>query len=118
MEHIAHLPSAFGDIALNRVGECVHTCCGGKTLGHRRHHIGINDSDNGNIVNVNANHFAVFLGVCYYIVNRNLGGCACGCRHGDYRHAFILCRSNALERADIGKLGVFDYYADSLCGIH
>ena len=118
MEHIAYCASALCNITLDSVGKRIHTGCGGKSLRHRRHHFGINNSNLGDIVYVNANKFALFLNVGDNVVDGNLGGCTGGCGDSDCKYGVFFCRCNALKTTNIGKFGVVDDNTDSLCGIH
>ena len=118
MEHIGELPCALCYISFNSVCKSVHTCCGCESLGHAGHHIGVNNCYYGNIVNVYANHLAVFLNVSDNVVYRNLCSGACRCRNCDYRNGFVLCGSDALKRTNVRKVGVVYDYTDSLCRIH
>ena len=118
VEHIAHCPCALGDVALDSVGQSVHACCGGQTFGHGGHHVGIDNGDHRNVVNVDADHLAVLFGVGDNIVYRDFCCSSRRGRDGDYRNALVLCRRNALKASDIGELGVLDDYADSFRGVH
>ena len=69
-------------------------------------------------MNVDADHLAVLLGVGDNIVYRDLGSRARSGGNCDYRYALVLCRGDALKASDVGKLGVPDDDADSLCGVH
>ena len=118
VEHIGKLPCALCDVTLNSVSECVHTCCGSKPLWHCWHHIRVNNCDYRNIVNINANHLSVLFNICNYIVDCYLCGSTCCCGNCDNRHSLVLCGSNSLKWTNIGKFGVVDDNADSLCCIH
>ena len=118
VEHIGELPSALGGVALDGVGQCVHASGSGQAGGHGSHHVGIDDSNLGGIVGVDAHELADLLGVGDDVVDGHLGGGTGGRRHGDGEHGVVLSGSNALEAADIGELGVVDDDADGLCGIH
>ena len=118
MEHIGESPSAAGYVSLDSVGESVHTRSGGKSRGHRGHHIGVNDCNDGNVVSVNANELALLLNVGNNVVDSYLSRSTCGGGNCDYRNAGVLCGSNALERANVLVLGVGDDDTDSLSGVH
>ena len=118
VEHIRKLPSASGDVALDRVSERVHTGSRGKRSGHSRHHIGVNYRNDGNVVGVNTNELSLLLNVGDNVVDGNLSGSTCGGCNCDGGNAGVLRGSNALKRANVRVLGVGDDDADSLCGIH
>ena len=118
VEHVGELPSALGGVALDGVGQSVHASGSGQAGRHGSHHVGIDDSNLGGIVGVDAHELADLLGVGDDVVDGHLSGGTGGRRHGDGEHGVVLSRSNALEAADIGELGVVDDDADSLGGVH
>ena len=118
VEHVGKLPGALGGVALDGVGQCVHTSGSGQAGGHGSHHVGIDDSNLGGIVGVDAHELADLLGVGDDVVDGHLGSSTGGRRHGDSEHGMVLGGSNALEATDIGELGVVDNNADGLGGVH
>ena len=96
----------------------VHTGGGGQPFGHARHHIGVDKRNNGNVVHVYANHFAVLFRVGNDIVNGNFRGGTGGCRHGKNRFCFVFGRRNTLKAADIIKFRVRRDNTDRLSGVH
>ena len=114
LEHIRKRPCALGDVALDRVGESVHTGSGGQSLRHRRHQLGINDRKGGNVVRVDADHLTSGLFVGDDIVDRNLRRSTCGGGQCDDRNALFLGIGNAFQRDDVGKLGVIRHDGDAL----
>ena len=96
----------------------VHTGRSGQALGHRSHHIGVNDSDIGNIVCVNANELSLALNICYNIVDCRFRSSSRSCRNGYCENGSVLGRSNSFKTADIFKFGVVDNDTDSLARIH
>ena len=118
MEHIGKLPCALGNIALDRMRKRIHTGCRGEPLRHRGHHIGIDDRDNGNIVRIDANEFAVFLHIGDDVVDRDLSRGSRRRRDGDGRDSLVSRYDRALEAADVLMLRIGDDDADRLCGIH
>ena len=97
MEHVRHLPRALGGVALDGVGQRVHAGRGRQTLGHRAHHFGIDNGDDGHIVRVNADELTLALDVGDDVVYRDLGRGACGRRNGDDGDAGLLGVGDALE---------------------
>ena len=69
-------------------------------------------------MNIYADHLAVLFGVGDNIVYRDFCCSSRRGRDGYYRYALVLCRDYALKASDVGKLGVLDDDADSLCGVH
>ena len=86
----------------------------GQAGGHGSHHVGVDDGDLRGVVGVDAHELADLLGVGDDVVDGYLGSGTGGRRHGDGEHSVVLSRSNALEAADIGELGVVDDDADTL----
>ena len=118
VHHVSHRAGALRDVALDRVGERVHAGEGRETLGHRRHHLGIDERNDRNVVRVDADELALLLDVGDDVVDRNFSRSAGGRRNGENREARLLGRGDALERADIRELRVGDDYADGLGGVH
>ena len=63
MEHVGELPGALGGVALDGVGQSVHTGGSGQAGGHGGHHVGVDDGDLGGVVGVDAHELADLLGV-------------------------------------------------------
>ena len=118
VEHVGELPGALGGVALDGVGQSVHTSGSGQAGRHGSHHVGVDDGDLGGVVGVDAHELADLLGVGDDVVDGHLGGSTGGRRHGDGEHGVVLSGSNALEAADISELGVVDDDADGLGGVH
>ena len=118
MEHIGDGAVALGDIALDGVGQSVHTGGGGQALGHGGHHIGIDHSDFGDIVGVHADELALLLHIGDDVVDGDLSRSTGGGGHGNGEHSVLLGGSHTFQRAHIRELGVVDDDADGLCGIH
>ena len=118
VEHVRELPSTLGGVALDGVGQSVHTSGSGQAGGHGSHHVRIDDGNLGGVVGVDAHELADLLGVGDDVVDGHLGGGTGGRRHSDGEHGVVLSGSNALEAADIGELRVVDDDADSLGGVH
>ena len=118
VEHVGELPGALGGVALDGVGQSVHAGGSGQAGRHRSHHVRIDDGDLGGVVGIDAHELADLLGVGDDVVDGHLSSGTGGRRHGDGEHGVVLSRSNALEAADIGKLGVVDDDADGLSGVH
>ena len=118
MEHIGDGAVALGDIALDGVGQSIHTGGGGQALGHGGHHIGIDHSDFGDIVGVHADELALLLHIGDDVVDGDLGRSTGGGGHGNGEHSVLLGGSHTFQRAHIRELGVVDDDADGLCGIH
>lgn len=104
MEHIRHLPGRLGDIALDGVGQGIHAGGGSEAFWHGRHHLGIDDRDDRDIVGVHTDEFTLLLHVGDDIVDGHLGSRAG--RGGDRndRHAGVLSGSHALQTAHIGQI--------------
>ena len=118
IQAVGQFPGSFCGVALYSVSQRVHTGGSGKASGHRCHHVGIHDSDVGDVVGVNADEFADVLHVGNDIVYGGFRARAAGGGHCDSEHCAVLCRRNAFERADIRVLGVVDDDADRFSGIH
>ena len=118
VEHIRQSPGTLGDVALNGVGQSVHTRGGGEGSGHGGHHVGIHHGDDRDIVGVHANELALLLHVGDDVVDGDLGGGAGGGGDGDDGHAGVLGGSYTLQRTNVGELGVGDDDADGLGGVH
>ena len=69
-------------------------------------------------MSINADELALLLYIGDNVVDGNLCCGSCSGRNCDDRYAGILGRSYALERTNVGKLGVSDNDTDSLGGIH
>ena len=118
MEHICHFPGCLGGVALNGVGQGIHTGGGGQPLGHGGHHIRVDDGDYGHIVGVNADEFSLALHVGDHVVDGHLcGGSGCG-GNGNDGNTGVLCGSGALKASHILKFRVGDDDADGLGRIH
>ena len=109
---------ALGDVALNGVGQSIHTGGSGQALGHGSHHIGIDDRDLRDIVGIHADELALLLHVGNDIVDGDLGSGTGSGGHCNGEYRVLLGGSHALQRADIRKLGVVDDHANGLSGIH
>ena len=118
MEHIGDGAVALGDIALDGMGQRVHTGSGGQALGHGSHHVGIDDCDLRDIVGIDADELALLLHVGDDVVDGDLGSSTGSGGHCNGEHCVLLGGSNTFQRADVRKLGVIDDDADGLCGIH
>ena len=118
VEHIRELPSALGDVAFDCVGKCVHTRCGGQTLGHCRHHFGVDYCNYGDIVGVYAHELSILLYVGYNVVYGNFCRRACRGGYGDYRNGGLFGINRTLEASYVLMLGVGNYYAYCLGRIH
>ena len=118
VEHVGELPGTLGGVALDGVGQSVHTSGSGQAGGHGSHHVRIDDGDLGGVVGVDAHELADLLGVGDDVVDGHLSGGTGGRRHSDGEHGVVLSGSNALEAADISELGVVDDDADGLGSIH
>ena len=108
MEHIRHLPGAFGDIAFNRVRQRVHTRGSRQALGHRSHHFGIDHSNDGNVVYVHADEFALLFDIRNDIINRDLGRRARRRGNRDDGNGRILRRRYAFQRTHVLEFGIGD----------
>ena len=118
MEHVRHLPRGLGRVSLDGVGQRVHAGRCRQSLGHRAHHLGVYDGDNGHVVRVDADEFALALDIGDDVVYRDLGCRTGGRRDGDDGNAGLFRVRNALERAHVGKLGVIYDDADGLGRVH
>ena len=118
MEHIGDGAVALGDIALDCVGQSIHTGSGGQALGHGGHHIGIDHGDLGDIVGIHADELALLLHIGDDVVDGDLSRSTGGGGHGNGEHSVLLGGSHAFQRAHIRELGVVDDDADGLCSIH
>ena len=118
MEHIGNDAMTLGDVALDGVGQRIHTGGSGQTLGHGGHHIGVDHSDLGDIVGVHADELALLLHIGDDVVDGDLGSSTGSGGHCNGEHRVLLGGGNAFQRADVRKLGVIDNDADGLCGIH
>ena len=114
VEHIRHFPSALGGVALDSVGQCVHTRSGSQALRHSGHKLGVNDCNDRDIVYVYAHEFALFLSVCDNVVDSYFCRGACRGRNGNDRHAWIFGRCNAFQTSNVAKLRVGYDDTDSL----
>ena len=118
MEHVGHFPSGLGGVALDGVGQRVHTGGGGQTGGHRAHHLRVDDGNDGHVVRVNADELALLLNIGDNVVDGDLGCGAGSGRDGDDGHAGLLGVRYALKGAHVGEFGVVDDDADGLGGVH
>ena len=118
MHHVGHLPRAGGGVALDGVGQRVHTGGGGQAFGHGVHHVRIDDGDLGDIIHVDTDELALALHVGNDIVDRDLSRGAGGGGHSDREHSMVLRRSNTFQRADVREFGIIDNDADGFRGIH
>ena len=118
VEHVGHLPGSLGGVALDSVSKSIHAGGGGEALGHGVHHLRVHNGHYGHVVGVNTDEFPFALHVGDNVVDGDLGG-GTGCGgHRDYGHAGLLGGSHAFQRTHIGKLGIIDYNAYGLGGIH
>src|SRR5699024_6052308 len=106
VEHVGHLPGGLRGVALDGVGQGVHTGAGSEALGHGAHHLGVNNGADGHVVGVNADELAAALHVSDYVVYRDLSSSASGGGYSDNGSAGILGGRGALEGAHVGELGV------------
>ena len=116
--HVAHDPGTLGDVAFDGVGECVHACGGGQSLGQGVHEFGVNNGHGWDVVGVIAHHLGLTLFVDDDVVDGHLGACAgCGGQRDDGdRLVFGGCA--ALKAHHIGKLRVVGHDADAFGGVH
>ena len=118
VQAVGKLPCRRSGIAFDRMGQRVHTCGGGKTLGHGGHHIRINDRDVRYVVRVYTDKLTLPLNISNDIVNRRLRAGTAGCRDGDRKDRAMFGRRNAFKRTDIIILGIVYNNADSFSRIH
>ena len=97
VEHIGHFPCGFCGIALDGVGQSVHTRSGCQTLGHRGHHVGVYNGIFGDIVFIHTNELSLFFSVGDDIVDGDFCGSTCGRRNSDGGNGMIFGRRNALK---------------------
>ena len=109
---------ALGDVALDGVGQSVHAGGGSQTLGHGGHHIGVNHSDLGDVVGIDADELALLLDIGDDVIDGDFGRSTGGGGHGDGEDGVLLGGRDTFQRADIRELRVVDDDADSLCGVH
>ena len=74
MEHIGDGAVALGDVALDGVGQSVHAGGGSQTLGHGGHHIGVNHSDLGDVVGIDADELALLFDIGDDVVDGDFSG--------------------------------------------
>ena len=113
-EHVGHRPRTFGNIALDGVGQGVHTRRGGQPLRHRIHQFGIDDGHRRNVVGIDADHLLAGLLVDDDVVDRHLGGGSGGGRQREGRHGAAVRVGRPFERLHVGELGVVGHDADTL----
>ena len=118
MEHIADGAVALGDVALNGMGQSIHTGGGGQALGHGGHHIGVHHGDLGDIVGVHADELALLLHIGDDVIDGDLCGGAGGGGHGNGKDGVLFGGRDAFQAADIGKFRIVDDDADGFGGIH
>ena len=118
MEHIGDGAVALGDVALDGVGQSIHTGGGSQALGHGGHHIGVDHSDLGDVVGIDADELALLLHIGDDVVDGDFSGSTGGGGDSDGKDGVLLGGSDAFQRAHIGELGVVDDDADGLCGVH
>ena len=118
VEHVGHFPGGLGGVALDGVGQGVHTGAGGEALGHGAHHLGVDNGADGHVVGVDADELAALLHVGDDVVDGDLGGGTGGGGYGDDGRAGVLGGRGALEGTHVGELGVGDDDADGLGGVH
>ena len=118
VHHVRHRAGGLRYVALDRVGKRVHAGKRRKPLGHRRHHVGIDEGDDGDVVGIDADELALLLDIGDDVVDRNLGGCSGGSGNREDRLGGFGRRRDALEGADVSELRVGDDDADGLGGIH
>ena len=118
MEHIGHFPCSFCGVALDSVGQSVHTGGSGQSFRHGGHHLRINNCDDRHVVRVNAYEFTFSLYVGDNVVDGNLCSSTCCGRNSDDRYAGILGRCSALKASDILELRVCDDDTDGFGSIH
>ena len=118
VQAVGQSPGSLGGVAFDGVGQSVHAGGSGQALGHGGHHVGVNNGDIGNIINVDADELTLALHVGDNVVDGSFGSGAGGGGNSDGEDGGVLGRSNAFQRTDICKLGVIDDDADVLSGIH
>ena len=118
VHHIGHFPSGFGDVAFDCVGERVHACWSGEFCWHWHHHVGVNESDERNVVNINADEFALCLNIGDNIVDCDFCRRSRSCGNCENRKAGVFSRRNSFKASHIGKFGVRHDDSDSLCRVH
>ena len=118
MEHIGNDAVTLGDVALDGMGQSVHTGGGGQALGHRGHHIGIDNCNLRDVVGIHADELALLLHIGDDVVDGDFSSSAGSGGYCDGEHSVLLGGSNALQRTHIGELRVVDDDADSLCSVH
>ena len=114
LEHVAHLPSALCDEALDGVSECVETGSCGERARQRVHEFCVYDGDSGDVVRIDAYHLLLVLLVGDYVVDGHFGCCASCCRQSDDWHRLVLGVGNAFERNHVCELRVVGDDADGL----
>ena len=110
--------SGLRDVALDRVRERVHARERREALRHGRHHLGVDERDDGDVVRVHAHELALLLDVRDHVVDRDFGGGAGRRGHGEDRLRRVLRGGHALERAHVRELRVRDDDAHGLRRVH
>ena len=105
-KHIGQLPRALCDISLYGMGKRVHTRCRSKPFRHGGHKFGVHNRHYGNVVRVDANHFAAALLVRNDVIYGDFGGCAGGRRQRNYRHALVFRIGGAFQRDYVCEFGI------------
>ena len=118
VEHIGNGAGALRDVALNGVGQSIHTGRSGQTLRHGGHHIRVNNRDLRDVVRVYADELSLLLHVGDNVVDCHFRSGTGSGRHCNGEHRVLLRRRNALQRANVCELRVLNDDADGLCGIH
>ena len=118
MEHIGNLPRCLSGISLDCMGQRIHTGGSGQSLGHRGHHIRVDDCHFRNIILIDADKLTLLLHIGDHIVDGNLSsGSGCG-GNSNGGNCVILSRCYSFQRTYILKLGIIDNDTDGLGSIH
>ncbi|SCJ64255.1 Uncharacterised protein [uncultured Clostridium sp.] len=96
MEHIGNGAVTLGDVALNGVGQSVHTGSSGQALGHGSHHIGVNDCNFRNVIGIDADELALLFHIGDDVVDGNFSSGAGSGGHGNGEHGVLLGGSHTL----------------------